>query len=144
MGRSLKNISLNGSRNSVILPKGTTTDQPTSPVPGMLRYNTTLNNLEYYDGTTFLQVGGGVGGVATITVDSITIDGNTPIYVYSLTSGLLPTNEENVLVFLEGVYQKPSTYTIGGTVGASTITLAAVLGGDHGKTLTVIHGFDSV
>jgi hypothetical protein len=140
MGRSVKNISLNGSNNSVMLPKGTTAQQPTAPVAGMMRYNTTLNNLEYYNGTTFLQVGGGVGGIADVTADSITIDGNTPTLTYALPSGLSPTDEKNVLVFLEGVYQKPSTYTIAG----SNITLAAVLIGDHNKTMTVLHGFDSV
>ena len=140
MGRSVKNISLNGSNNSVMLPKGTTAQQPTAPVAGMMRYNTTLNNLEYYNGTTFLQVGGGVGGIAAVTADSITIDGNTPTLTYALPSALSPTDEKNVLVFLEGVYQKPSTYTITG----SNITLSAVLAGDHNKTLTVLHGFDSV
>jgi len=140
MGRSAKHISLNGSRNSVVLPKGTTAAQPTAPVAGMLRYNTTLDNLEYYNGTNFLQVGGGVGGVATVTADSITIDGNTPVLTYAMPSGLTPTDENNVLVFLEGIYQKPSTYTITG----SNITLAAVLVGDHNKTLTVLHGLDSV
>ena len=140
MGRSVKNISLNGSNNSVMLPKGTTAQQPTAPVAGMMRYNTTLNNLEYYNGTTFLQVGGGVGGIADVTADSITIDGNTPTLTYALPSGLIPTDEKNVLVFLEGVYQKPSTYTIAG----NNITLAAVLAGDHNKTMTVLHGFDSV
>jgi hypothetical protein len=140
MGRSVKNISLNGSNNSVMLPKGTTAEQPTAPVAGMIRYNTTLNNLEYYNGTTFLQVGGGVGGIADVTADSITIDGNTPTLTYALPSGLSPTDEKNVLVFLEGVYQKPSTYTIAG----SNITLAAVVSGDHNKTMTVLHGFDSV
>ena len=140
MGRSVKNISLNDSNNSVMLPKGTTAQQPTAPVAGMMRYNTTLNNLEYYNGTTFLQVGGGVGGIADVTADSITIDGNTPTLTYALPSGLSPTDEKNVLVFLEGVYQKPSTYTIAG----SNITLAAVLVGDHNKTMTVLHGFDSV
>ncbi len=140
MGRSLKNVSLNGSRNSVLLPKGTTSAQPTAPVAGMLRYNTTLDNLEYFNGTNFLQVGGGVGGVSTVTADSITIDGNTPVLTYAMPSGLTPTDENNVLVFLEGVYQRPSTYTITG----SNITLAAVLAGDHNKTLTVLHGFDSV
>jgi len=140
MGRSAKHISLNGSRNSVVLPKGTTAAQPTAPVAGMLRYNTTLDNLEYYNGTNFLQVGGGVGGVATVTADSITIDGNTPVLTYAMPSGLTPTDENNVLVFLEGIYQKPSTYTIAG----SNITLAAVLVGDHNKTLTVLHGLDSV
>ena len=140
MGRSVKNISLNGSNNSVMLPKGTTAQQPTAPVAGMMRYNTTLNNLEYYNGTTFLQVGGGVGGIADVTADSITIDGNTPTLTYALPSALSPTDEKNVLVFLEGVYQKPSTYTIAG----SNITLAAVVSMDHNKTLTVLHGFDSV
>lgn len=140
MGRSLKNISLNGSRNSVMLPKGTTAEQPSAPVSGMMRYNTTLNNLEYFDGTDFLQVGGGVGGIATVTADSITIDGNTPVLTYAMPSSLTPSDEKNVLVFLEGVYQKPSSYTIAG----SNITLSAVLAGDHNKTLTVLHGFDSV
>ena len=140
MGRSAKHISLNGSRNSVTIPKGTTAAQPTAPVAGMLRYNTTLNNLEYFNGTSFLQVGGGVGGVATVTADSITINGNTPVLTYAMPSGLTPTDENNVLVFLEGIYQKPSTYTIAG----SNITLAAVLVGDHNKTLTVLHGLDSV
>lgn len=139
MGRSVKNISLNGT--SVTLPKGTTSAQPTSPVAGMLRYNTTENNLEYYDGSQFLLVGGGAGGIANITADSITIDGNTPILAYTMSLPVAaPAQEKNILVFLEGVYQKPSSYTVSGT----TITLAAVLAGDHGKTLTVLHGFDSV
>jgi hypothetical protein len=141
MGRSLKNISLNGSRNSVALPKGTTTDQPTSAVAGMLRYNTTENNLEYYTGSNWLLVGGGVGGISNITVDSLTIDGLTPVYSYTISLPVVsPATEKNILVFLEGVYQKPSSYTVSGT----TITLGAVLAGDNGKTLTVLHGFDAV
>lgn len=141
MGRSAKNISLNGSRNSVALPKGTTTAQPTSAVAGMLRYNTTENNLEYYNGSNWLLVGGGVGGISNITVDSLTIDGVTPTYAYTMSLPVVaPSTEKNILVFLEGVYQKPSSYTVSGT----TITLGAVLLGDDGKTLTVLHGFDSV
>jgi hypothetical protein len=142
MGRSAKHISLNGSRNSVALPKGTTPAQPTTAVAGMLRYNTTENNLEYYNGTNWLLVGGGVGGISDITVDSITVDGST--LVYSLPSGILPSSTENILVFLEGVYQKPSSYTISGEEGYSYINLFAILEGDEGKTLTVLHGFDAV
>jgi hypothetical protein len=142
MGRSAKHISLNGSRNSVTLPKGTTPAQPTTAVAGMLRYNTTENNLEYYNGSAWLLVGGGVGGISNVTVDSITVDGST--LVYSLSSGILPSSTENILVFLEGVYQKPSSYTISGTEGNSYINLFAILAGDTGKTLTVLHGFDAV
>jgi hypothetical protein len=142
MGRSAKHISLNGSRNSVTLPKGTTPAQPTTAVAGMLRYNTTENNLEYYNGSAWLLVGGGVGGISDITVDSITVDGST--LVYSLPSGILPSSTENILVFLEGVYQKPSSYAISGEEGNSFINLFAILEGDAGKTLTVLHGFDAV
>lgn len=141
MGRSAKHISLNGSRNSVVLPKGTTVAQPTSAVAGMLRYNITENKLEYYNGSNWKLVGGGVGGISSITVDSLTIDGVTPIYSYTMSLPVVaPAAEKNILVFLEGVYQKPSSYTVSGT----TITLSAVLLGDDGKTLTVLHGFDSV
>jgi hypothetical protein len=141
MGRSAKNISFNGSRTSIALPKGATTDQPSSPVAGMLRYNTTENNLEYFNGTEFLLVGGGAGGISTITVDTITINGIIPTLSYTMSLPVsAPSTEKNILVFLEGVYQKPSSYSVSGT----TITLSAVLAGDNGKTLTVLHGFDSV
>ena len=147
MGRSAKHISLNGSRNSVTLPKGTTAAQPTAPVAGMLRYNTTLNTLEYYNGTTFLQVGGGVGGVATITVDTFTIlneDGTgTPRDSYSPLS-LTPAADQNVLVFLGGVYQPPSAYNINTDSTSPYIKMLALVSGDIGSSLVVIHGFDSV
>lgn len=137
MGRSLKNTSLNGSVNSVALPKGTTAAQPTTAVAGMLRYNTTLNMLEYYNGSSWNQVQGGTGGVSTITRDSFTLDGSTLVYgPLSYT----PSADQNVLVFIEGVYQKDNLYDISGT----NITLTSVLEGDAGKTLTVIHGFDRV
>ena len=141
MGRSAKHISLDGSRNSVVLPKGTTVAQPTSAVAGMLRYNITENKLEYYNGSNYKLVGGGIGGISSITADSLTIDGVTPTYSYTMSLPVVaPATSKNILVFLEGVYQKPSSYTVSGT----TITLSAVLLGDDGKTLTVLHGFDSV
>ena len=36
------------STGAVTIPKGTTAQRPSSPVTGMLRYNTTLNKLEGY------------------------------------------------------------------------------------------------
>lgn len=35
----------------VNLPVGTTAQRPTIPVAGMLRYNSQLNIIEYYDGS---------------------------------------------------------------------------------------------
>ena len=34
----------------VLLPAGTTAQRPTSPAAGMMRWNTSLSRLEYYDG----------------------------------------------------------------------------------------------
>ena len=140
MGRFIKYFDLAEGHNSVTLPQGTTADAPVNPDSGAIRFNTSINKLEYYNGTAWVALTGGVGGVGTITVDSMTLDGLTPTYAYTFPSALEPLSDENVLVFIEGVFQKSSTYTISG----STITLSAVVSGDNGKTLTVIHGFDQV
>ena len=38
---------------ALLLPNGTTAERPDSPIEGMIRYNTDLNVLEYYTGTTW-------------------------------------------------------------------------------------------
>jgi len=137
MGRLVKNLDLNGSTNSLLIPQGTTADQPGSPLAGMIRYNTTLNMLEFYNGSAFVQLAGGTGGKSTITRDAFTLDGSTTVY-----PGLsfTPSADQNVLVFIEGVFQKDDAYNISGT----TITITSTLPSDAGKTLSVIHGFDSL
>ena len=137
MGRLVKNLELDGVANSLLIPQGDTATQPTSPLAGMLRYNTTLNMLEFYNGSAFVQLAGGSGGKSTVTRDSFTLDGSATIY-----PGLsfTPSADQNVLVFIEGVFQKDDTYSISGT----TITLSSTLPSDDGKTLSVIHGFDSI
>ena len=44
---------------AVTLPVGTTAQEPASPVAGMIRYNTTTNNFEGYNGTSWGLIGGG-------------------------------------------------------------------------------------
>jgi len=137
MGRHVKYREIDGAANSILIPKGTTAEQPVSPQAGQFRYNETLNTLEFYNGTQFVQISGAVGGRATITRDAFTMDGSTLIY------GPLsfePTADQNVLVFIEGQFQKDDTYSISGT----TITLSSTGPGDNTKTLSVIHGFDTV
>jgi hypothetical protein len=46
-----------------VIPDGTTGERPGSPSAGMLRFNTTENQFEGYDGTEWGAIGGG-GGVA--------------------------------------------------------------------------------
>ena len=124
MGRFVKNPVSSGSSVSSQLVSGTTSSRPASASAGELRFNTTLSMLEFYN-----------GGKATITVDTATSDGSTTSYPMSIT----PEHERNVLVFIEGVFQKHSTYSVSG----STITVS-VTGADAGKVLTMLHGFDIV
>jgi hypothetical protein len=137
MGRHVKYQEIDGAANSILIPRGTTAEQPASARAGQFRYNETLNALEFYNGTQFVQLQGATGATATITRDSFTLDGSTTVY-----PGLsfTPTADQNVLVFIEGVFQKDDTYSISGT----TITLSSTLESDAGKTLSVVHGFDSV
>jgi len=48
---TLKNITLDlsGQTNAILVPKGTTAERPSSPVTGMIRYNTQLEQYELYD-----------------------------------------------------------------------------------------------
>ena len=136
MGRFVKNFSLADGHETLGIPSGPTSGHPADATPGALRYNTTLNLFEFYNGTNFVQVTGAVGGKHTITRDSFTLDGSTTAY------GALsfePSADQNVLVFIEGVFQNDSQYNISGT----TITLTSILEADNGKTLTVLHGFDT-
>ena len=136
MGRFVKNFEVAGGSESLTLPSGPTSGQPADATDGAIRFNTTLNSFEFYNGTNWVQVTGAVGGKHTITRDSFTLDGSTLAY------GALsfePSADQNVLVFIEGVFQNDSQYNISGT----TITLTSILEADNGKTLTVLHGFDT-
>jgi len=136
MGRFVKNFSIADGHTSITLPSGPTTSQPADATDGSMRYNTTLNSFEFYNGTNWVQVTGAVGGKHTITRDSFTLDGST--LAYSPLS-FEPSADQNVMVFIEGVFQNDSQYNISGT----TISLTSILEADNGKTLTVLHGFDT-
>lgn len=137
MGRFIKNFEVTqNAADIIVIPSGATDERPASPEAGALRFNNTLNRLEFYNGTTFVQVSGASGGAHTITRDEYTLDGSTRAY-----PGLsfTPSADQNVMVFIEGVFQNDSQYSISGT----TITLSSTLPGDAGKKLHVLHGFDT-
>jgi hypothetical protein len=46
----------------MLVPKGTTAERPVSPVDGEMRYNTTTNQFEGYQGGAWGQLGGGATG----------------------------------------------------------------------------------
>ena len=136
MGRFVKNFSIADGHTSIAIPSGPTASQPADATDGSLRYNTTLNSFEFYNGTSWVQVTGAVGGKHTITRDTFTHDGSTAAY------GPLsfePSADQNVLVFLDCIFQKDANYNISGT----TLTLTSVDVGDADKEIVVLHGFDT-
>jgi hypothetical protein len=51
----LKNTTISDTGN-LNIPSGTTAQRPATPLQGMIRYNTTLNDTEYYDGSVWRSI----------------------------------------------------------------------------------------
>ena len=73
-------------------------------------------------------------GTGDIVTDTFTGNGTTPNYTLSAT----PDNEDNIIVFADGVYQEKSTYSVSGT----TLTFNANL--PNGVTAEVVIGSNNV
>lgn len=114
------------------IPTGSTAQRNGVVGQGEIRYNTTTNNFEVFDGSTFNNVA--IKGNVSIIKDSFTGDGSTLAYILSLT----PASENNILVFVGNVFQNPNVaYTLTG----ATLTFASPPPTAH--TIVVLHGFDS-
>ena len=97
---------------SITLPVGTTAQRDSSPSVGMIRFNSDLGVFEGYKAGSWSEIGGGSSD--TWTTDNFTGDGSTA--AYTLTQA--PESEDNVIAFIEGVFQNPADYVVSG----STIT----------------------
>ena len=142
MGRFVKNpIITSGSANSTQLSFGTTAERPGTASAGEQRFNTTLDMFEFHNGLEWVQVRGAVNGTHEIFVDAITLvaEPYPAGLVSTYTMSVAPAHERNILVYIEGVFQKHSTYTTSGNQITASVTQA-----DHGRTMTVMHGFDYV
>ena len=93
------------STDSMLLPVGTSGQRPGlvgfSDVAGMIRYNTISNDIEYYNGTSWIA---GQGSSITVVTDQqFNGDGATTVYTLSRES---TTN--STMVTLNGVVQTPT------------------------------------
>ena len=126
--------SLTGSLN---LPAGTTAQRPASPVAGMMRYNSTLNVVEYYNGTiwtggytvTYLAVGGGGAG------SGYSAGGGGAGGFVTGSANITPGVKYNILVGAGGA---ASTGQSDGTNGYTTVidNMATAIGGGAGNDTT--------
>ena len=101
--------------DAVHVPVGTTGQRPGSPAAGYFRYNSTLGKFEGYT-DSWGEIGG--GGSNTFTTNVYTGDGSTTAFTLSQSV----SNVNNLIVFIDGVYQVPTAaYTVSGT----TLTMTA-------------------
>jgi hypothetical protein len=108
-GFFVKNRRLQSGSSGVVLPSGPTSQRPDDPVFGLIRYNTELGLVEYFNGTDFITLS--TGGGVTYTVDSFTGDGVTTVFTMSEQE----SNAQYITVFVGSIYQQPTTtYTVNG------------------------------
>lgn len=103
-------LDVGSATDAFFVPKGTTAQRPTG-VDGYFRYNTDDAQFEGYADGAWGAIAGSGGGAAAMETDNFTGDGSTTDF--TLTSSV--SDEDNLLVFIEGVYQNKADYVASGT-----------------------------
>jgi hypothetical protein len=125
-----------GNSRQIVIPSGPASDRPRDGLPifGSFRFNTTVGNLEVFDGTQWKYLA--VAGLTNVSVDTFTGDGSTTVFG-SMTNAV--DNETDILVFVGGVYQIPDTnYTVDGSYDI-TFTAAP----PNNVPVNIIHNLNS-
>ena len=134
MGRLAKNPELvNGVASSATMPGGTTAERPSATKDGQTRWNETLTQLEYYDGSTWQQVG--KTGLVTVTKEPFTGTGVQTAFTLATAAA----DELDLLIFVGGVFQNPNVaYTVSGT------TLTFTSAPPNLEAIVVLRGLNEV
>ena len=124
MGYFVKNRRLQSGSSGVVLPAGGSALRPDAPRFGLIRYNTDLGAVEFFNGSVFVELG--AAGAITYTVDNFIGDGSTLTFALSASV----SGDDQVIVFVGSIYQTPTTaYTItGGGLDDITFTSAPPVG----------------
>mgnify|MGYP003109296465 FL=1 len=110
---------------SLRVPDGTTAQRPGSAALGMVRFNTDNNLFEGYSGSW----GGIGGGESNFTTQTFTGDGSQAYVDLSQ----IPNSEDNLMVFIEGVYQNKTDYVL------NSARLTFDTAPANGRTIVVHH-----
>ena len=110
-------LDLGANTDAVHVPVGTTGQRPTGAA-GYFRYNTSLSQFEGYT-DAWGAIGG--GGTNTFTHDVFTANGSTTAFALSQTT----ESENNLIVFVDGVFQEQGAYSIATSSGTTTLTMSA-------------------
>ena len=109
MGFYVKNRRLQSGSTGVVLPTGSSATRPEYPTFGMIRFNTDLGAVEFYNGTVWNTLSS--GGSISYTVDDFTGNGTQTVF----TMRIPESSASNIMVFVGSIYQDPATsYTVDG------------------------------
>src|SRR6056300_1597732 len=102
-------LDIGSATDAFFVPKGTTAQRPTG-VDGYFRYNTDDAQFEGYADGAWGAIAGS-GGASAMETDNFTGDGSTTAFTLSSTV----SSEDNLIVFIEGIYQNKGDYVASGT-----------------------------
>lgn len=138
------------STNTVLVPKGTTAQRPSTSVNGHLRYNTDDDRFEIYEADEWYGLRVAAPSTsAPITVQTLGYGDGVETIFGPLESGDTdypnPAAAQNILVFVENVYQLPTTnYTlVQNPASANTIESIVSVGATTVIETTTAHGFEA-
>ena len=139
MGRSVKNFAINDQALTLGIPTTSTALRPAGQ-NGQMIYNTTTGTLQVYD-NGWANISTSLSAGATITKNTFSGDGSTSAFTMTISV----TNPQDILVFIGGVYQIPTTsYSVSGTTLTFGSPPPSANGFDNDHVITVLHGFNSV
>ena len=114
MGIYVKNRRLQSGSTGVVLPTGDSSQRPTSPVFGLIRYNTDSSGfVEFFNGTQYVALS---SGNVEYTVDNFVGNGVQTDFTMTVAE----STATQIIVFVGSIYQEPATaYTVNGSVTLS-------------------------
>ena len=118
--------------DAVHVPTGTTAQRPGSPAAGYFRYNTTTSKFEGYTDSWGAIAGGGSG----TNMDTNIYAGDGSDTTFTLSTA--PDDEQNLMVFIDGVFQAHDSYSVSGT----TLTFSTAPA--NGRVITAYHSTTTV
>jgi len=139
MGRHLKNTEIEGGSYAIRLPVGTNSLGPDAPVDGQVRFNQSTNKVEFFYNGVWSMIAK-IGTVPIVKDTFTTADATTAYGPMSYSYN--PGEENNVIVFVGGVHQKPTVNYTFDTTNTTTLTLNPT-DGTAGQTIIVLHNFNS-
>ena len=110
-------LDLGANTDAIHLPVGTTAQRPTGAA-GYFRYNSTTGGFEGFTDSWGAIAGSGGSGGSSSTFAKNTFAGDGSTTAFTLTTSM--TNEDGLIVFIDGVYQADNVYSVSGT----TLTFA--------------------